>query len=169
MTRISFLPILGDWTHAEGALYQRLAAAIRAAIERGDLAAGARLPAERVLARWLAVSRTTVVTAYDVLAREEWLQSRQGSGTVVRRSPARAVAARGGTAAILAARNIVFRGLVERTGAEIEFLGAHFDGLPNIFDAAWREARDDLAGLLRGHGYMPLGLPALRDAIADHL
>src|SRR5438093_839825 len=169
MTRISFLQTLGEWTRADGARYVRLAGAIRSSIERGDLAAGARLPAQRVLARWLGVSRTTVVMAYDALVREEWLASRQGSGTVVRRSPARAVAGRGGAAAVLSARNVVFRGLVERSGAEIEFLGAHFDGLPTVFEAAWKEAKADLAVLLRGHGYMPLGLPDLRAAIARHL
>jgi DNA-binding transcriptional MocR family regulator len=169
MTRIQFLQALADWRSGEGPMYQRLAGAIRAAIERGDLAAGVRLPAQRVLARWLAVSRTTVVMAYDALVREEWLAGRQGSGTIVRRSPARAIAARGGAAVVLTPRNLVFRGLVERTGAEIEFLGAHFDGLPRFFEAAWKEARTDLDGLLRGHGYVPLGIPGLRSAIAAHL
>ena len=60
MTRISFLQTLGEWTRADGARYARLAGAIRSAIERGDLAAGARLPAQRVLARWLGVSDTDV-------------------------------------------------------------------------------------------------------------
>src|SRR5439155_1403958 len=69
----------------------------------------------------------------------------------------------------LSSRNVVFRGLVERTGAEIEFLGAHLEGLPAIFDKVWNEARTDLAKLLRGHGYMPLGLPELRAPIASHL
>lgn len=169
MTRTRFLQVLGDWSRGDGPLYARLAEAVRSAIERGDLPAGTRLPAQRVLARWLEVSRTSVVTAYDALARDEWLESRQGSGTVVRRTPVRVLATRGGAAAVLASRNVVFRGLVERTGAEIEFLGAHLDGLPQVFDAAWKEARRDLGKLLRGHGYMPLGLPELRAAIAAHL
>jgi DNA-binding transcriptional MocR family regulator len=169
MTRASFLQALGEWPRGEGPLYARLSGAIRSAIERGEVAAGTRLPAERVLAAWLEVSRTTVAMAYDALARDEWLESRRGSGTTVRRTPARALAARGGAAAVLSARNVVFRGLVERTGAEIEFLGAHFDGLPQVFDAAWKEASADLRTLLRGPGYMPLGLPALRSGIAKHL
>src|SRR5437867_9422989 len=114
MTRLRFLQILGDWPRGEGPLYQRLAAAIRAAIERGDLPAGTRLPAQRVLAGWLEVSRTTVVMAYEALAAEEWLEGRQGSGTTVRHSAARAPATRRGAAAVLTTRNIVFRGLVER-------------------------------------------------------
>src|SRR5512144_3082325 len=134
MTRISFQQALGDWSRGEGSLYLRLAGAIRAAIERGDLAAGVRLPAQRVLARWLEVSRTTVVMAYESLSAEEWLEGRQGSGTTVRRSAARAPATRRGAAAVLSSRNVVFRGLVERSGAEIEFTGAHFDGMPEVFD-----------------------------------
>ena len=169
MTRIRFLQILGAWPRGDGPMYLRLAEAIRAAIERGDLPAGTRLPAQRVLARWLEVSRTTVVLAYEALSSEKWLEGRQGSGTTVRRSPARAVAPRGGAAAALSTRNVVFRGLVERTGAEIEFLGAHLDGLPTMFDQAWKEARGDLAKLVRGHGYVPQGLPDLRAAIAGHL
>ena len=46
-----------------------------------------------------------------------------------------------GAAAVLDARNVVFRGLVERSGAEIEFMGAHFDGMPEVFDELWKEAR----------------------------
>jgi DNA-binding transcriptional MocR family regulator len=169
MTRLRFLQILGDWPRGEGPLYLRLAAAIRAGIERGDLAAGARLPAQRVLARWLEVSRTTVVMAYEALSAEEWLEGRQGSGTTVRRSAARAPATRRGAAAVLSTRNVVFRGLVERSGAEIEFMGAHFDGMPEVFDELWKEARPDLIKLQRTHGYLPLGLPDLRVAIAAHL
>src|SRR5262245_1521481 len=169
MTRVRFLQILGDWARGDGPMYLRLADAIRLGIERGDLPVGVRLPAQRMLAGWLEVSRTTVVLAYEALCSERWLEGRQGSGTTVRRSPARAVAMRGGAAAALSSRNVVFRGLVERTGAEIEFLGAHLDGVPAMFDRAWKEARTDLAELVRGHGYMPHGLPELRAAIASHL
>src|SRR5213593_4686073 len=105
MTRIRFLQMLGDWPRGEGPLYLRLAGAIRAAIERGEIPGGERLPAQRVLARWLEVSRTTVVMAYEALVGEEWLESRQGSGTTVRRTPARALATRTGSAAVLSTRN----------------------------------------------------------------
>jgi len=169
MTRLRFLQMLGDWPHGEGPLYLRLAAAIRAAIERGDLPAGARLPAQRMLAHWLEVSRTTVVMAYEALAGDEWVEGRQGSGTTVRRSAGGAPATRQGAAAVLSTRNVVFRGLVERSGAQIEFMGAHFDGLPEVFDQVWKEARPDLLKLQRGHGYLPLGWPELRSAIAEHL
>src|SRR5688572_8010707 len=83
------LDILADWTPGGGPLYKALADALRAAIQRGHLASGTRLPSERTLARRLLVSRTTVVAAYDLLRQEELLDRRQGSGTRVRyRSPA---------------------------------------------------------------------------------
>jgi len=167
--RPRFVDLLGDWRSGEGALYERLALAIRAALERGDLASGARLPAERRLALQLGVSRTTVVMAYDRLVQEDWLESREGSGTTVRSSRARPVVAREGIAAVLNSRNTVFRGLVAHSGAEIEFHGAHFEGMPEMFDRVWSESRADLSEVLRGHGYLPLGLPSLREAIAAHL
>ena len=60
------LPFLRDasaWPPVRGPLYQRLAGALRGAIQRGDLAPGARLPAERLLAEAAGVGRSTVVAA----------------------------------------------------------------------------------------------------------
>jgi GntR family transcriptional regulator/MocR family aminotransferase len=49
---------------------------------------GERLPATRVLARDLGVSRGTVVEAYEQLIAEGYLSARQGSGTEVARTAA---------------------------------------------------------------------------------
>ena len=72
---------LGHWTGGRGPVYRQLAEALKAAVTAGDLLPGRRLPAERQLARELAVSRSTILAAFDVLKREGWLHSRQGSGT----------------------------------------------------------------------------------------
>jgi DNA-binding transcriptional MocR family regulator len=122
-----------------------------------------------VLADMLDVSRTTVVLAYQELARNELVEGREGSGTRVLRSRSRSLVPREGAAAVLSGRNVVFRGLVERSGAEIEFLGAHFEGPPALLAKTLAESRSDLARLARDHGYLPFGLPALREAIAGHL
>ena len=74
---------LGAWSSGHGPLYGRLAAAIRAAIERGDLPPGATLPPERRLAPRLSVGRGTVVAAYELLRQEHVVERRQGSGTRV--------------------------------------------------------------------------------------
>src|SRR5690349_17960760 len=62
--------------------------ALRAAIGDGRLAPGARLPATRVLAVDLALSRGVVVEAYQRLADEGLLRGRTGAGTVVTAAPA---------------------------------------------------------------------------------
>ncbi len=60
-----------------------LEAALRDAVRGGRLAAGTALPASRVLARDLGVSRNTVAEAYGQLVAEGWLAARHGSGTWV--------------------------------------------------------------------------------------
>ena len=52
-------------------------------ILRGELQQGEGLPSTRELASDLAVSRSTVVEAYDMLLAEGFLESRQGSQTLV--------------------------------------------------------------------------------------
>ncbi|MGH3738292.1 MAG: GntR family transcriptional regulator, partial [Micromonosporaceae bacterium] len=57
--------LLGDWMTGAGPLFRRLADALAGRIGDGTLGADQRLPAERALAAQLAVSRATVVAAYD--------------------------------------------------------------------------------------------------------
>jgi DNA-binding transcriptional MocR family regulator len=165
-----FIALLGSWTDRPGPVYQRLAEAMRAAIERGEIPPGTRLPSERALADRLAVSRTTVVSAYQQLRSGQWVESRQGSGTRVRGS------ARGPLAARLREdpagsfrRHPVYRSLVEGPGGTIEFLGAHLPAPEILNREALRIDPAALAEVLRGPGYLPMGLPALRQAIARHL
>ncbi|WP_042383893.1 GntR family transcriptional regulator, partial [Streptacidiphilus melanogenes] len=56
---------------------------LRDAIRGGRLSSGAQLPATRVLAAELGVSRGTVSAAYDQLTAEGYLIARHGSGTRV--------------------------------------------------------------------------------------
>src|SRR4051794_14621971 len=62
----------------------QLEAGLRAAIRAGRLTSGARLPASRVLAQDLGVSRRLVVEAYEQLRAEGYLEGRTGAGTFVR-------------------------------------------------------------------------------------
>jgi len=68
-------------------LHAQLARALRLSIQTGDLPAGATLPSTRALAESLAVSRNTVVTAYDELAAEGRIAGCRGSATVVSAAP----------------------------------------------------------------------------------
>lgn len=74
---------LGTLDRAAGLLEQQLAQGLRAAIRRGELKAGERLPSSRTLAASLGVARGTVVTAFEQLAAEGYLAPRTGSGTRV--------------------------------------------------------------------------------------
>ncbi len=62
-------------------LYRQLYDALRAAILDGRLVAGARLPSTRALAADLRVGRNTVLSAYDQLAAEGYLDGKVGAGT----------------------------------------------------------------------------------------
>jgi GntR family transcriptional regulator/MocR family aminotransferase len=67
-------------------LYQQLYAHMRAAILSGQLKGGLKLPSTRALAGELNVSRNTVLSAYEQLIAEGYLESVEGSGTFVARA-----------------------------------------------------------------------------------
>jgi len=58
---------------------------LRQAIVQGEMLAGTALPSTRALARRLGVSRNTVVSAYEALMTQGFLEGKIGSGTRVRR------------------------------------------------------------------------------------
>src|SRR5579864_3044263 len=64
-------------------LHRQLYATVKQAILGGRLRPGARLPSTRLLARELRVSRTTVLSAFDQLTAEGYLEGKIGSGTRV--------------------------------------------------------------------------------------
>ncbi len=66
-----------------GPRYLQLARALKQAILDGRCAAGTRLPATRVLASELTLSRNTVLAAYEQLAAEGFVEGRVGSGSYV--------------------------------------------------------------------------------------
>ncbi|GAA1964339.1 PLP-dependent aminotransferase family protein [Kitasatospora viridis] len=83
---------LDGWQRRSGPRYRRLAEALAGALgvalRQRELAPGDRLPPERVLADALALSRGTVVRAYEELAAAGVVERRQGAGTYVRPRPA---------------------------------------------------------------------------------
>jgi len=64
-------------------LYQQLHSKLREAILKGVLPAGNRLPATRAMARRHNISRNTVLTAYEQLIAEGYLETQTGAGTFV--------------------------------------------------------------------------------------
>jgi DNA-binding transcriptional MocR family regulator len=146
--------LLTGWTeNGTGSLAGRLANGLRNNIASGLIEHQAVLPAERALAEVLAVSRSTVSAALDELRNQGLVESRQGSGTVVCAPDTRSVGASrlanhyyGPTVAIdLSAGN-----------------PPDASHLPKIsFDLS------DLVATGVGAGVQPLGLAALRTALAE--
>jgi GntR family transcriptional regulator/MocR family aminotransferase len=64
-------------------LYRQIYETIRRSILSGGLPSGRQLPASRLLAKQLGVSRMTVVNAYEQLLAEGYLEGRMGAGTFV--------------------------------------------------------------------------------------
>jgi DNA-binding transcriptional MocR family regulator len=161
--------MLGDWSAASGTLSARLAGALARAIAQEDLPAGARLPSERSLASALAVSRTTIVAAYERLRQDGLVESRVGSGTRVLSRGGEEPAASRGADSVPVTSTLVLRTIAEDSSGAISFMAAHLPGAVEILDETLAKSRKEMASLLRHHGYMPLGLPALRAALARHL
>ena len=67
----------------DAALWQWLYQEIRAGILDGRLRRGTRVPATRALAERYGVSRGTVVTAFEQLTAEGYLDGRVGDGTYI--------------------------------------------------------------------------------------
>ncbi len=159
---------------ADGPLYLRISDGLKRLVDRGDVPLGTVLPAERSLARALSVSRSTVVTAYERLKNEGWLDSRRGSGTWVRRpdpAPERVDAVSTGRL-FLAADGQVGRASAGAASLPEDTIDLSVAALPAT--RAVREViagphGDDLDELLSHHGYLPHGLVALRQAVADRM
>lgn len=156
---------LGDWTAGAGSLYQLLAAAVHAAVDRGDIPRGTWLPAERVLAKRLSVSRGTVVAAYQLLRDAGVVERRQGAGTRVIVGDVGSPVIRE-VAAGVRARRLTSR-FFRRDGHVIDLgvsLLADSVALPA---SAFEVDLTRMTRLADGHGYHPLGLPALRRRLAE--
>jgi DNA-binding transcriptional MocR family regulator len=155
---------LGMWSDGSGPLHRKLSDAIRAAAEDGRLPGGERLPSERDLAQRLALSRSTVVTAYDTLRSEGVLESRQGSGTRIRRG----AATRPDPLETFQV-SPVYRTLLDARDDVISLACATFPAHPRVATAISEVVADEGEKLLAHNGYLPAGLPALRHELADML
>lgn len=159
-------------------LHRQLYRWLRQAILDGDLPAGTRLPPTRTLARDCALSRNTVVCAFNQLAAEGYIEGHIGAGTVVTGGPAAARAkkplARLSRKLVLSARgrelSRAYRQLPQRPS-----LLLFQPGIPETAEFPWtawarvlaRRSRGVAAGTL-GYGH-PGGFDALRASLAAYL
>jgi DNA-binding transcriptional MocR family regulator len=155
---------LGQWSAAGGAVYRQLAEAVKDAVVRGDLLTGSRLPSERALAQQLAVSRSTILAAFELLKREGWLVSRQGSGTWLERPDAPRDAAPGDEHSARSLRANAF--LRPGPAAPIDLATAALPAAPALAEVLGGLDAAAIEPLLAGHGYLPTGYTELRERVA---
>lgn len=143
--------LLGDLDRT-GPAYREIADRVRLLVIDGRVADGARLPSERELAVALDVSRTTTTRVYAELRRGGILQSRQGSGSVVR--------------VPLAASSASSLIITPDDADTIALTYSAPVGPPGLA-RAFGTAAAKLPGLLATTGYLPDGLPVLREILAQ--
>jgi DNA-binding transcriptional MocR family regulator len=189
--------LLGDWpARGSGSLAARLAFALRSRILADLLPSGTALPPERLLADALAVSRSTLVAAFDRLRAEGLIVSRQGSGTRVAAIPPETGVPRSRTSATKERRSVAGTDAERRSGRRTaaapsaassagdrmsgptmatRLLGAAERGInfgisaPPAASAlpALSVTSADLLAVVPSHGYDPAGLVVVRAALAE--
>jgi GntR family transcriptional regulator/MocR family aminotransferase len=159
-------------------LYRR----IRRAILDGVIAPGAGVPSSRALADDLGISRTTTVLAYDQLSAEGYLTARSGSGTFVSRdipdeTPHDRAALRGRASlhpslsrrGVALARTRTSAIKIEGPPRAFRIGTPALDCFPSQLWARLASRRAKRLTIPQLDYSDAAGLPALREAIADHL
>jgi len=178
-----FLPPVALDTASGVPMYDQLSEWFRRAILAGQLRPGQRVPSTRSLARELNISRVPVLSAYEQLFAEGYLETFVGAGTCVAHSipadsePAKPVQRASQRSTQSAPRRIARRveGLRTPPQTWADNQGAFRVGLPAMdhFPAsAWaklvsRHARHAAVGDMVYAG--PMGYLPLREAIAEYL
>ncbi|HEV3380086.1 MAG TPA: PLP-dependent aminotransferase family protein [Trebonia sp.] len=152
--------MLGRWPAASLPSYRLLAARIGRLADAGDLPPGVMLPGERSLAAVLKVSRGTVTRAYQALCDDGRARTHPGQGT--------SVAPRGaGHGAPLRAHPFI----ADAPAADLATAAS--DCAPQVAGALQYPGSlphfPERTVVTDTHGYLPLGWPALREAIAEIL
>ncbi|MFI9507419.1 PLP-dependent aminotransferase family protein [Nocardia sp. NPDC052566] len=159
MDPINVTERLGRWSSGRGPLYALLAARLRELIDDGELPPGTKLPPDRALATSLAVGRSTVVAAYDLLQSEGRIVRRQGSGTRVS-GTASATPDTTSAPALL--------DLLEPRSEVIGLACAAPDTPPPQLIESYHRILPVLAATTGDIGYHPTGHPVLRRAVAEY-
>ncbi|GAA3841821.1 PLP-dependent aminotransferase family protein [Streptomyces coacervatus] len=156
--------LLGDMTSGRPA-YRNLAAAVRALVLDGRIAVDARLPAERELAPALALSRTTISAAYELLRKSGYARSRRGSGTWTA-LPEEALPAAESEPGAGSPRPPDGETLLPPPESVVDLATAALSMPQDVLNRDLAEAALRLPHRARTPGYHSYGLPELRAAVA---
>ncbi|MBV9671941.1 MAG: FadR family transcriptional regulator [Verrucomicrobia bacterium] len=134
-------------------LYQEIALQIRAHIESGEFSAGARLPAERELAKLLRVSRPSIREALIALEVEGLVEVRTGAGVFVceRQKHLPSSASYEGPLEIMLARALIEGDIAARATAKMR--RGDLNQLEQIVAAMIQSSTDQAACLLSDRAF----------------
>ncbi|MEZ2390386.1 PLP-dependent aminotransferase family protein [bacterium RCC_150] len=144
--------LLGAWNSGAAPAYRELADVVRLLVMDGRIPLDVALPSERALATSLGVSRTTVTAAYASLREQGFLSGGQGS--------------RGRTGIPHRTLPLGGPGLAVPDGI-LDLAYASLPATGEVVHRAFADALTDLPALLPSFGYDAVGLPPLREAIAE--
>ena len=151
ITSAALAQLLGHQA-GRGPIYLNLARSLQHLILDGRLPLGAQLPSERTLAESLKLSRNTIKAAYDVLRDEGFVQLRPGVRGVTTLPP------------LASTPGVPLPPLTH--AHHIDLAVAALPAPEGLVHEAFTHALVALPAYLPTHGYTPLGLPVLREAIA---
>jgi DNA-binding transcriptional MocR family regulator len=151
--------LVGGWADEDGggSLPALLGGAIEDLVVANALPDGVLLPPQRALATALGVSRSTVTEAYERLESAGVVETRHGSGSRVRRA---------GAAGASAADDGRMTTFAQRGDSVVDLSSGALPGLPAVAREYARLPAADLDRLVATDGYLPGGLPALREVVA---
>jgi len=156
--------LLGPWMHGKGPLPVRLKAAVEKAIVDGLIADGTRLPSERGLANESGVSRSTIVSAYDILEEDGLLERRRGSGSIVRTGAARSrMTSRRDAELTALSSGMILQEPEDIVDLSLSWTDLPIEFLPYLHDLTLAELHDFQGPSI----HAPAGLPRLRERIAQ--
>jgi GntR family transcriptional regulator/MocR family aminotransferase len=172
-------------SHSSGPIYRRILYELRKGILNGRFPPGTRLPATRVLASELDVSRNTILHVFEELFSEGYVESRVGDGTYVAKTlpedylllPRASAPAAEPASDIdhikLSSRGRLLAELAVPQGTKAIHAFSPdipaFDAFPldvwsNLMTQNWRDTRPNVLGSADVGGYQPL-----REDIVHHL
>ena len=175
------MPDLGLDPASDTAMFRQLYLALRERVLDGRLRPGTRLPSSRSLAGDLGIGRNTVITAFDQLLAEGYLESRQGSGTYIAEvlpdswHTARAATTVNSFSTTSLQLSDYARLMSKETIRTGQANQSFCVGVPNLraFPAkTWNRLQQQLpsAGLTEIMGFNePMGYLPLREAVADYV
>lgn len=164
-----------------GPLHAQLTRALKSAVFANRVGQGARLPATRTLARELGVSRNTVLTAYEQLRAEGFVDGRVGSGSYV--IPPLQVIRKPGLPTVPLSGSIPqsdFARRARRYHDHLRMPGRYIPGVRYAFQygmpmthpaltSAWARELAHAAAYTKPGYPVSQGLPALREAVCEYL